>query len=523
MANMRTHPTLGVELEMPVVDLASGASFDGRELFPRLFESRRGRHEAVTPVLASGSLIGVAGPQVVSSVDNGFNNLESAIGIVGGPARPGSNLNDLAGLVHRELTELVGALSELGAGIANLSQHPATPIDEAFYQAMRAPKPIYDYWRDVRGWRHETGMDAKAQNGPTTGVDAEHAVEALNLALLAAPAMIALFANSPFEAGEPTGCKENRLRIWTRMFAAPTFPGDRATHRPPVQPFEDLAHYLRWMFEGNRAMQALPLGANSYKGFGELARMDGDPSLFAFLRAQSWSGRRLSDGAAIEVTPDLRHLESLQFSQFSDARIRFSFGTAPTVEDFFQALAERKVEALFADHCQSLYIEGRAAGANFPDAELCDLDDPLVSASVAMAPSAIQKGLQCNPGSLHRLSRQLPWRDLGLAREEAVRHGLDGRAGLVSLARFARAVVEEAEEGLCPSERWMLAYPLHVLETGRNGADRALAAFERGSGSRATRLRELVTSRLLRRVPPVPFPQRERMFEAPEFATASVA
>ncbi|MBB4000446.1 glutamate-cysteine ligase family protein [Aureimonas pseudogalii] len=520
---MRTHPTLGVELEMPIVDLASGAGFDGRDLFPRLFAARRSRGEMVIPVMACGSMIGVCSPHVVSSIDNGFNNFESAIGVVGGPGQAGSTLNDLAGLVQQELADLVTGLGELGAGVANLSQHPATLIDEPFYRAMRAPKPIYDYWRGVRGWRHEIGMDAKAQNGPTTGVDAEDAVEALNLALHAAPALIALFANSPFEAGEPTGCKENRLRIWTRMFADPTFAGDRATHRPPVRPFEDLAHYLRWMFDGNRAMQALPLGVNSYKGFGELARMTGDPSLFTFLRAKTWTGRRLCDGAGVEVTPDLWHLESLQFSQFMDARIRFGFATAPSVDEFFDALEGRTVEALFARHCRSLYIEGRAAGANFPDDELCDLDDPLVSASVAMAPSAIQKGLQCNRGSLNRLSRRLPWQDLALAREQAIRHGLEGWAGPMSLAHFARAVVEEAEAGLLPSERWMLAYPLHVLQTGRNGADRAIATFERGSGDRTTRFHELTVSRVLRQLPLLPFPKRERIPDAEIFATASVA
>lgn len=523
MVDMRSHPTLGVELEMPIVDLVSGESSDAREVFPLLLDARRRRGEAVVPVLTSGNLIGVAGAQVVSSVDNGFNNLESAIGIVGGPHDPGANLNELAGLVQHELTELVACLGELGAGIANVSEHPARSIDEPFYQAMRAPKPIYDYWRDVRGWRHETGMDAKAQNGPTTGVTAGDAVEALNLALLAAPAFIALFANSPFEAGEATGCKENRLRIWSRMFAEPTFPGDRTTHRSPVRPFEDMAHYLSWMFAGDRAMQALPLGANSYKGFGELARMDGDPSLMTFLRAPTWNGTRLRDGLAVEVTPDLRHLESLQFSQFADARIRFLFGTAPSVDEFFDAMASKRVEELFDRHCQSLYIEGRAAGANFPDAALCDLDDPLVPASVVMAPAAIQKGLQCNRGSLRRLSALLPWQDLRTAREEAIRHGLQGRAGGLSLARFAASVVEEAEAGLAPSERWMLAYPRHVLQTGQNGADRAIAAFERGSGDRAGRLRTLVTASTMRRVPPVPFPQHERIVGEIDRPTACVA
>ncbi len=523
MADLRTHPTLGAELEMPLASLSTGESFDARAVFPLLFDARRQRGEAPTPVWASGSLIGVAGAHVVSSIDNGFNNLESALGIMGGPDNAGSGLNDLADLAHRELSELTTGLAELGGGIVNLSQHPSTEISEDLYQGMRAPKPIYDYWRGARNWRHEAGIDAKAQNGPTTGVLAEDAVSALNLALLAAPAMIALFANSPFEAGEATGLKENRLEIWPRMFADPTFAGDRITHRPPTRPFESLGHYFRWMFEGNRAMQALPLGDNTYKGFGGLARMDGDPALFDFLRAPVWSGRALRDGAAVEVHPDMRHLEALQFSQFADARIRFVFETPPGIEDFFHSLARDRVEALFADHCESLWIEGRACGANFPDAELCGLDDPLVAASVVLAPSALQKGLQVNRESFARLSALLPWRDLRPAREAAIRDGLAGRTGAVSLDRFAAAVVDEAEAGLMPSERWMLSYPRHVLQTGRNGADRAIAAFERHAGGRAARLRALVEARTMRLVPPVPFPSRERPDLAPPRLTASVA
>jgi hypothetical protein len=501
---MRSNPTLGAEIEMPVARLDDGTSFAAKGFFPALLTRRLARGEAASALHAGEETIGVEADLVVTSVDNGFNNLESAIGVVGGPGSGTSGLHRLSALIHRELTDASEVLGELGAGIVNLSEHPAFPVDEPSYRAMRAPKPIYDYWREVRGWRHEQGIDAKAQNGPTTGVTAHEAVEALNLVLLAAPALIALYANSPFENGEATGLKENRLTIWPRMFAAPRFAGDRTFHRVPLRPFRSLADYFEWMFGAGRAMQVLPLPGNSYKGFGGLARVAGDPGLLDFLRGGASSALHLETGRTIELAPSVKHLDMLQFSQFLDGRIRFAFDHLPTVRAFLDALESDAVEDLFASSCSGLYIEGRACGATFPDPELCDLSDPLVAASAAVSPSAIQKGLQVNRDAYRRLSRLLPWRDLRMLREEAIRHGLDGSFGGLTLTRFSQAVIDEAEAGLAPSERWMLAYPRHVLATGRNGADRALAAFEAASGERRARILDVARGRTLRGRLPIP-------------------
>ncbi|MFC3221311.1 glutamate-cysteine ligase family protein [Tianweitania populi] len=501
---MQRNPTLGAEIEMPVARLDDGSTYDARSFFPAFLNHRLARGDRVTALNAGDQMIGVEGDLVITSVDNGFNNLESAIGVVGGPGSGTFSLNRLASLIHRELTDVCDVLGELGAGVVNFSEHPACPVTEQVYREMRAPKPIYGYWREGRGWRHEQGIDAKAQNGPTTGVTAADAVAALNLVLLTAPALIALYANSPFENGELTGLKENRLTIWPRMFAEPVFPGDRTFHQVPDQPFRSLRDYFQWMFGAGTAMQVLPLPGNSYKGFGGLARVEGDPDFLTFLRGGPARAFDIETNAPLELVPSVDHLDKLQFSQFLDGRIRFAFAELPTVDSFFEAFAKDALEDLFASSCSGLYIEGRACGATFPDPELCGLSNPLVAASAAVSPSALQKGLQLNPDAYRRLSRFMPWRDIRMMREEAIRHGLGGTLNGLTLKRFSEAVLDEAEAGLAPAERWMLAYPRHVLATGQNGADRALAAFETQSGDSRTRILKLVRRRTLQGPLPCP-------------------
>src|SRR5690606_31593916 len=114
-------------------------------------------------------------------------------------------------------------------------------------------------WVRCRGWRHRVGIDAKAQNGPTTSVSVHDAARALNVMLGLAPAFISLFANSPLESGRLTGHKENRLTIWDRMFGAGSFAADRVLCRMPDVPFDDLGAYFRWAYGDGTAMHTIPL------------------------------------------------------------------------------------------------------------------------------------------------------------------------------------------------------------------------------------------------------------------------
>lgn len=499
--------TLGVELEMPVVRKDTGALHLVERYFRTLADSKRKRGEMARVSQLGGRDIAVLSPGVVNSVDNAFNNLESSLGPI--PDIP-RNLELLRRTIDRELHDIVSALAEENATILNLSQHPATALEEQYYLAARAPKPIYDYWVHYRNWDHKAGIDAKAHNSPTTGVTFLEAVEGLNLLLALSAVFISLYANSPFAGGRPSGFRESRLRIWPAMFKTSRFACDRKLHRMPDRPFADLKDYFTWMFGPGTHMQCIfGQGESDYKKSGNLLRVAGDPPLLEFLRRESWQASHLGtgeDGGWVSlVHPDMRYLEFLQFSHFLDVRIRYRFKRDMPVELFLQTFdGDTPLEELFAGFAEYSYLEGRAAGANFPDRELTHLDDDDVARSVVVSASALQSGLLRNRSAAWKIVRRHGWQAMVGLREVAIRDGLHGQYAGISLQRLCREALEAAAAGLDRQERWMLAYPRFVLDTGRNGADRALAAYDRASGDSAKRLRQVIAARQI--VDPLPNP-----------------
>lgn len=490
--------SVGLELEFAVAASQDVARFDARPVFGRLNRLWTAQQRRVESVVVDHQLVSLESDAGVFSVDNGFNNLEYAFAPVGAQFGHGNDagLNHLATIVHQEVNGLITALDHEGAMVLNLAEHPATAIDAETYRALRAPKTIYGHWVGDRGWRHDQGIDAKAQNGPTTGVPVRDAVSALNLSLLAAPAMIALFGNSPFEAGQVTGLLENRLTLWPRMFADASFDWDRRCHLPPHRPFADLADYFRWMYGPGTAMHALPAPAGTYKGYSPMLRVQGDPPMLEFLAGPARAVCLPGHTHPVLVTPDFLHLAQQQFTHFLDARIRFCLADAPALAPFLACMnGQGSVEALFEQHGIEVYIEGRACGANFPDQALCDLGDAMIPSSVVMAPSALQKGLLANPDSWTRLSALVDWAELPWLRDAAIRHGLHASEAGARLQALTARVLEEAQQGLAPDERWMLAYPEHVLRRAENGAQRALARYQSLSGSAGERLQRLSAER----------------------------
>ncbi|MHB8765110.1 MAG: glutamate-cysteine ligase family protein [Deferrisomatales bacterium] len=488
--------TVGLEMEMAVARRGTGEPGRARAYFAALCEAKRAGGEPAVLDQMAGRPFAVRTPKVVSGIDNGFNNLESALGPYG-PQEGG--LSALWAELTREKERVLASLLADGATVLNLSQHPLTEITDEFYLATRAPKPIYEYWTRHRGWRHSVGIDAKAQNGPTTGVDAHEAVDALNVVLGTGPAFVALYANSPFENGRVTENRENRLTIWPRMFQTSRFSCDRRLQGMPSRPFRDLRHYFQWMFGPGTAMQFVLNDRRNYKRSERMIVVDGDPSLLDYLRGRSWSARDFFSGEALRLTPASAHLAQNQFASFADARIRYAFdGAELPVEELLAALdgVGDEVERLFAARTRYLYIEGRIPGANFADAELLDLADGDVARSVEVSASALQKGLLCNLEAAKALVARYPWEGLASLRGEAVRHGLGARCGDLDAVAFCREVLAAAEGGLAAEERWMLAYPRHVLATGQNGADRALASYgRRHGGTAAERIRAVAVER----------------------------
>ena len=509
----------GLELEMPVIDAHSGQPMDARTGLASLLRAGQGQAVATPCSDASGfdpaTVLPVAidGAWGTTGFDNGYNNIEVAFAPVHRSSR--GLLNPLAETVFSHLAALDSALAEVGMALTNFSEHPATEVSPHFYRQMRAPKRIYDHWVTSRGWDHAVGIDAKAQNGPTTGVAVDDATRALNLILLASPMLIAIHANSPFEAGRPSGLSENRLSMWPRMFRHARHAGDLRLCQPPTEPFADLGAYFRWMFANDTAIHAFGLPGQDYKSLDDLYEAENAPPLLRFLAADRWRATALGGGPDIEVTPSLTYLEHMQFAQFLDARIRFGLATDVAGEtgltrEFLAAVngdQPRRVEHLFATLCTFIYIEGRAAGANLPDRDIREHAGDSVAASMVMGPSAIQAGLLAHPDAWERLASRIPWSHLDGLRDAAIRSGMGGRYRSLALRELCELVLGLATEGLESDEQWMLDYPIHVLECGQNGADRARAFVAEGKGPLHERLLALTTRRTMNvSGPPIEIP-----------------
>jgi gamma-glutamylcysteine synthetase len=495
---MRKVYSVGVEIEMPVVDLKTGASHRTGSFFETVRRIKAGRLEHTALDVIDGQLIAVCTALVKTGMDNGFNNLESSIG----PLTTGERvLTSLHEFILEELRDVQTALQEEDASIINFSEHPDTELTPEFYRKTRAPKPIYDYWTSYRNWNHACGMDAKAHNGPTTGVSFHDAIEALNVILGLSPALIAIYANSPFEGGRLTGFQENRLTIWPRMFSCSKFGCDLKFQQWPDAPFRSLRDYFRWMFGPDTSMQfATCADSTNYKESGSIVLIPGDPSLLEFLRKGACRGAVFNTLEEVKVVPVMRHLEFHQFVPFLDARIRYALADPDLpVHGFFEAFdgADEDLTEFFSRHARYCYIEGRASGANFPDAALAAESDPDVVRSVVISPSALQNGLINNLPEASELLSSYHWPDLAGLRTQAIKYGLAAECNGIRVKDLCSRVVEIAARGLPGEEHWMFAYPEFVLSKGKNGADRAIEAFEKQTGTVAERLRQVILNRRL--------------------------
>lgn len=474
---------LGLEMEMVVADAATGRSHAVDGYFEALARRKAARGIATQEKRVSGRTIALMADDRVCGLDNGFNHLETALGPVHGGA---GGLRRLEGVMREELGDVIETLAEEGALLLNTSEHPDCPLHDAFYLSVRAPKPIYDYWIQHRGWRHHEGIDAKAQNGPTTSIPVRDGARAVNVMLGVAPALIALFANSPLEGGVATGLKENRLSLWPRMFRSARYASDRRLSLPPQAPFRDLGEYFRWCYDDDTVMHTVPVAfSDDYKESAYTARACGAPSLRTFLAAGEWPGVACDDGRRVMLQPSAAHFEHLQFAPFTDARFRFRFGSVPALSALLDAW-ERPggVEALLVEHDTDAYIEGRMPGANFPDVGMLEETGLRHASSVVMAPAAIQAGLLANLEAAEHLLRNWGWRRLCGLRTPAIEQALD----CSDIHALVGEVLCVARAGLAPDDQVYLDYAEWVWRNRRTGADRCLEWWRSWGGDPAERL-----------------------------------
>lgn len=474
---------LGLEMEMVVADARTGRSHAVTDYFAAMARRKQAGGYPVQCKRIDNRVVALEWERGVSGLDNGFNHLESALGPV---CANDGGLTRLQVWVRDELADVIDALAEEGAILLNASEHPDCPLNPEFYQAVRAPKPIYDYWIRHRGWHHLAGIDAKAQNGPTTSIAVQDAARAVNVMLALSPALIALFANSPFEEGRITGYKENRLTIWARMFQDARHASDRRLTQPPAQPLRDLGDYFSWIYGEDTVMHTIALASGQqYKNARHTARSAEPVSLRRFLEDGGGPMLSCEDDSPLAVTASAAHFEHMQFMPFIDARFRFRFGSMPELAELLAAWRQPGgLEKLLLAHAADGYIEGRMAGAVFADAALIRETGPAMAAAVVMAPSAIQAGLLANLDEAERLVAAWGWERLCGLRDVAVRDALD----CSNINALVGEVLAVAEAGLAATERHWLGYAYWMWRNRRTSADRALAWWRGAAGSRASRL-----------------------------------
>jgi len=468
-------PRIGAEVEMPLMAEDGRSACAGPGYFARLAEACPDG----TRLSQGGVCVGVAHGGGVNGIDNGFNLLETAHAPVD-PAEDG--LTELETRMQRDLAMVARALAPDGLYLCTLAQHPTAGISAESYAARVAPKTIYRYLSAHRGWDHAVGIDAKAQNGPTTEVRADHAIAALNLLLTAAPAFIALFANSPFEGGRESGLMETRMTLWPRMVAHSRVAADRERCGLPPRLFDGFGDYWLWTFAPGTVMQAVPLGIGSYKGDGALCVAGNGALCAAQFFDHPQVGAQDLTGAEVTLHPAAAHFEYLQWSNFLDFRLRFAFAAEPPSRaEIAMAFARPdRFEGMFHTQLGNLYLENRCAGASFTDRDLIAQAGRDIASGAIIGPSAVQAGLVMTAGSAEAKAfiARWPMETVRMLRAHAIRAGLGHPAGEAGqgLQRLCTEVLELASHALPKGQRSALRYPQFVLETGLNGASRALSA-----------------------------------------------
>ncbi len=236
----------------------------------------------------------------------------------------------------------------------------------------------------------------------------------------------------------------------------------------------------------------------NYKMPSQMIIIQGDPPLLEFLSEPAWKGINLHTKEEMIIFPTMKHFEFLQFSHFLDARIRYELDDLEfPISDFLQAMesADQKLEELFARRTKHCYIEGRVPGANFPDRQIASLDDEGIVKSVVISASAIQKGLIDNMTETKSLIDDYGWPNLIGLRHEGIKKGLSAEYNGIRIKDLCKDVLNVAGKGLSSEEHWMLSYPEFVLSSDKNGADRAIEAFEKLTGNAADRIRQLILQR----------------------------
>ncbi len=242
------------------------------------------------PVVEHGNIIGLSNDSQCSITLEPGGQFELS-------GAPLATLHQTCGEVHEHLRQVREVCDELGLGMIGLGFDPTSRRDEVPWM----PKGRYRIMRDYMPKKGQLGLDMMLRTCTVqTNLDYRSEtdmVRKFRVSLALQPVAVALFANSPFIEGRPSGFQTYRSFVWTNTDPDRCF-RDFMAGRLPALPGElpligDWADHLTTAFPEVRL-----------KTFLEMRGADGGPWRRLCALPALWVGL-LYDGTALDAASDL--------------------------------------------------------------------------------------------------------------------------------------------------------------------------------------------------------------------------
>ena len=222
--------TVGREAEFPVVDQA-GRCADIDQLWPLLMAGETSEGSSLAPLkdkrdaVNTDLIVGLDGAAYSYALEVGKGTIELNVG-------PCTTLFELEKAFYTAVERLVRAAAQLGWRVLGYGVQPLSPPT----RGLLSPKQRYHALADIIGddwiWYTVTASDQAHVD-----VNRDEAVSVLNFAILMAPVVIALCANSPVVAGTLTGdCSGREGRMINALY------GER--HGMIARPYADVTDFV---------------------------------------------------------------------------------------------------------------------------------------------------------------------------------------------------------------------------------------------------------------------------------------
>jgi len=128
---------------------------------------------------------------------------------------PLETLHDTCEEVHEHLRQLREVNSELGVAMIGMGFHPTLTLEEAPWMPKGRYKIMRDYMPKVGTMGHDMMLRTCTVQVNLDFSDEADMVRKMRVGMALQPVATALFANSPFREGQPTGYLSLRSHVWT--------------------------------------------------------------------------------------------------------------------------------------------------------------------------------------------------------------------------------------------------------------------------------------------------------------------